>query len=153
MFTHRMSLLILVPVLVLATACGGVARRQEARQSTVATAPVTHQDTAVYYGQVSSIEVVDGKSSGAGGAVLGAVLGGVIGRQIGNGTGRDVATGLGVVGGALIGRNIQKRKESDIYRVIVRLDNGGTRSFDYQRIDDLGVGDRIKIEGGQLVRL
>lgn len=153
MLTHRLSLLVLIPVLVLVTACGGVGRREEARQSTVAQAPVNHTDTTVYYGRVSSIEVVDGKSSGAGGAVLGAVLGGVIGRQIGSGTGRDVATGVGIVGGALIGRSIQKRKESDIYRVIVRLDNGGTRSFDYQRIDDLSVGDRIKIEGGQLVRL
>jgi outer membrane lipoprotein SlyB len=153
MLTHRLSLLVLIPVLVLMTACGGVARRQEARQSNVAQAPINNTDSAVYYGRVSSIEVVDGKSSGVGGAVLGAVLGGVIGHQIGSGTGRDVATGLGAVGGALIGRNIQKRKESDIYRVVVTLDNGGTRSFDYQRIDDLGVGDRIKVEGGQLVRL
>lgn len=153
MLTHRLTLLVIVPVLVLMTACGGVARRQEARQSTVPQAPASSTDTAVYYGRVSSIEVVDGKSSGAGGAVLGAVLGGVIGRQIGSGTGRDVATGVGIVGGALIGRNIQKRQASDIYRVVVTLDNGGTRSFDYQRIDDLGVGDRIKVEGGQLVRL
>lgn len=40
-----------------------------------------------------------------GGAVLGAVIGGILGHQVGGGSGRDVATGLGVVGGAAIGAN------------------------------------------------
>lgn len=39
------------------------------------------------------------------GAILGAVIGGVLGHQIGGGSGRDVATGIGVVAGAAIGGN------------------------------------------------
>ncbi len=39
------------------------------------------------------------------GALLGAVIGGILGHQVGGGTGRDVATGLGVVAGAAIGGN------------------------------------------------
>lgn len=40
------------------------------------------------------------------GAIVGGVLGGVLGHQIGGGRGRDVATGLGVIGGAAIGANV-----------------------------------------------
>jgi uncharacterized protein YcfJ len=39
------------------------------------------------------------------GALLGAVIGGILGHQVGGGTGRDVATGVGVVAGAAIGGN------------------------------------------------
>ena len=37
------------------------------------------------------------------GAILGGVIGGVLGHQIGGGSGRDVATALGAVGGAAVG--------------------------------------------------
>jgi len=43
---------------------------------------------------------------GAGGAVLGAILGGVVGNQIGGGSGRDIATGVGVITGAVVGDNM-----------------------------------------------
>lgn len=142
-------LFLMVPALVLVTACG-----TSQRNDTVTQAPTYSTSSNItQYGRVSGIEVVDGNSRGIGGAVLGAVLGGVIGHQIGSGTGRDVATGLGAVGGALIGSQIQKRNESDIYRVTVRLEDGNSRSFDYQRIDDLRVGDRVRIQDGQIVRL
>ncbi len=39
------------------------------------------------------------------GALLGAVIGGVLGHQVGGGTGKDVATGIGVIAGAAIGGN------------------------------------------------
>lgn len=143
-------LLILVPAILATAACG--TSRGNDRPDSVTRAPQS-APVQVAHGRVASISLVDGESSGIGGAVLGAVLGGVIGHQIGGGTGRDVATGLGAVGGALIGRNLQKRKDTDVYRVVVRMEDGNTRSFDYKRIDDLGVGDRVRIEGGEIVRL
>ena len=33
------------------------------------------------------------------------------------------------------------------------MDNGQTAQYDYQRIDDLRVGDRVRVEGGQLHRV
>jgi uncharacterized protein YcfJ len=39
------------------------------------------------------------------GALLGAVIGGILGHQVGGGSGRDLATGIGVVAGAAIGGN------------------------------------------------
>ena len=43
-----------------------------------------------------------------GGAVLGAVLGGILGHQVGGGSGRDVATAIGVLGGAAVGANVNR---------------------------------------------
>jgi outer membrane lipoprotein SlyB len=107
-------------------------------------------------GRVTRIEVVklEGRTSGAG-AVLGGVLGAVVGSQIGGGSGRALATGVGVVGGAVVGNSIEQRNKADneVYRVHVRMDNGVFRVFDFHQIDDLRTGDQIKVEGGQLYRL
>jgi uncharacterized protein YcfJ len=45
------------------------------------------------------------------GAILGGVIGGVLGHQIGSGSGNDVATALGVIGGAAIGANVDRRPD------------------------------------------
>jgi uncharacterized protein YcfJ len=44
-----------------------------------------------------------------GGAVAGAILGGILGHQVGNGGGRDAATAVGAVGGAVVGNNVAGR--------------------------------------------
>lgn len=44
-----------------------------------------------------------------GGAIAGAVIGGILGHQIGAGSGRDLATGAGVVAGAAIGSQVDSR--------------------------------------------
>jgi outer membrane lipoprotein SlyB len=118
----------------------------------VADAPMgTSSSYSSGYGRVQSIDVVGVEQRGPGaGAVLGAVIGGVLGNQIGSGSGRAAATGAGVVGGAIVGHQIQKRNANDVYRVSVRMDNGERRTFDYERIDDLRVGDRVRVEGGQI---
>ena len=107
-------------------------------------------------GVVRNIEIIATASrNNAGGAVLGAVIGAVIGHQIGGGMGRAVATGAGAIGGAVVGNAIENRnrRDDEVYRVSVRFDNGSVRDFDFQRIDDLRTGDRVKFEGGQLHRL
>jgi uncharacterized protein YcfJ len=99
------------------------------------------------YGQVRAIDLVrsEQRTSG-GGAVLGAVLGAVVGNQFGSGSGRAAATGVGAVGGAVAGNAIEKRQRADneAYRVSVRFEDGSVRDFDFQNIDDLRVGDRVK---------
>jgi outer membrane lipoprotein SlyB len=106
------------------------------------------------YGVVRSIEVVPVASSrpvGAG-AILGAIVGGVVGNQFGSGTGRAVTTLGGAAAGAYAGNEIQKRtrRDDEVYRVSVRFEDGSIRDFDYQRIDDLRVGDRVQLVDGQL---
>ncbi len=108
------------------------------------------------YGRVTDIQIFsrESKSSG-GGAVLGAVIGGVIGHQLGSGSGRDVATGAGVIGGAVAGNKVEKRRgrDDEIYRVTVRFENGSRQEFDYEDINGLRVGDEVRVEDGQLQRL
>jgi outer membrane lipoprotein SlyB len=108
------------------------------------------------FGQVNRIDVIPAaQRTSGGGAVLGAVIGAVIGRQVGSGMGRAVATGVGAVGGAVAGNAIEahQRRDNELFRVGVRFDDGAYREFDFQRIDDLQVGDRVKFEGGQVHRL
>lgn len=147
---HRITMVCCASALVLLSACSSDRQPTQPTFDTGSAAGITQA-----YGRVSQIEVVSSatRSTGAG-AVLGAVIGGVLGNQVGGGSGRDLATGVGVIGGAVIGNQIERRNKRDdeVYRVHVRLDNGRVVSFDYQRIDDLRVGDRVRIVDGQLHR-
>lgn len=150
MMSRKLSVLCSVSALALITACSSNPPRNDAVFD-----PASSTSNAVTFGNVSNIEIVSVASrSSGGGAILGAVIGGVLGNQVGKGSGRDAATVVGAVGGAVIGNQIERRNKSDneIYRVSVRLDNGRVAQFDYQRIDDLRVGDRIKVQDGQLHR-
>ncbi len=111
------------------------------------------------YGVVDAIEIIRGSGDGIGGsgigagAVIGGVVGGVLGHQVGGGTGKDVATVAGVVGGAMAGHQIEKsNKQQDAYRIRVRLENGGYQAVTQQSINDLRVGDRVRIENDRVSR-
>ncbi|HEX5365023.1 MAG TPA: glycine zipper 2TM domain-containing protein [Gallionella sp.] len=106
------------------------------------------------YGVVDGIEATRGSDGGIGaGTVIGGVVGGVLGHQVGGGTGNDVATVAGVVGGAVVGHQIEKsNRQADSYRVRVRLENGGEQTVTQQSIDDLRIGDRVRIESGRVSR-
>lgn len=154
MITRRLSTAAALTSLALLSACVVAPPRERAVYEPQ---PVSRQ-VPVYaeYGRVENIGYVQvsQRTSGAG-AVLGAVIGGVIGNQFGSGTGKALATGAGAIGGAVAGNAIEgrNRRDDEVYRVQVRFDNGSVRDFDFQRIDDLRVGDRVKFEGGQLHRL
>jgi outer membrane lipoprotein SlyB len=111
------------------------------------------QPSYVQYGQVTRIERVGGEASGSG-AVIGGVVGAVVGRQFGgSAAGRNTGTLLGAVGGALIGHQIERGQSSNgAIRVSVQFDNGSARYFDYAELGDLRVGDRVRLQDGQLYR-
>jgi outer membrane lipoprotein SlyB len=121
--------------------------------STAAAQPTYDEPVRAEYGVVRAIDIVPvaSRPSGAG-AVLGAIVGGVVGHQFGSGTGNALTTIGGAVGGAAAGNAIEQRtrRDDEVFRVTVRFDDGSVRDFDYQRIDDLRVGDRVKLEDGQL---
>lgn len=118
----------------------------------------TQPGNAVEYGRVTAMNVVQTpqKAQGSGlGAVLGGVAGAAVGNQVGGGTGRTIATIVGAVGGALAGNEIEKSRNTQVdqsYRVTVRLDNGGTRVYNLSSASDLHIGDRVRIQNGQLSR-
>ncbi len=114
----------------------------------------------VEYGQVANIEVLRTSTPGygptGGGAVAGGVIGGVVGNQFGHGSGRAAATALGVIGGALLGNTIEAQANGprayESYRVSIQTDNGAYRAFDVPSPGDLRVGDRVRIDNGQISR-
>lgn len=110
------------------------------------------------YGRVSDIDAIGiprEQPQGAG-AVAGGIIGAIIGRQFGHSSsGKNVGTVAGAVGGAVVGNEIERnaRRDEGGVRVTVRLDGGGSRRFDFRDSGDLRVGDRVRIENGQLYRL
>ena len=70
--------------------------------------------------------VTKGEGSGIG-VAGGAVVGGLLGHQVGGGSGKQIATVVGAVGGAVAGNEVEKRmKSSKSYDVTVRLEDGTT---------------------------
>ncbi|MDI1258517.1 glycine zipper 2TM domain-containing protein [Aquabacterium sp.] len=61
------------------------------------------------------------RSSGAG-ALLGAIAGGVVGNALGKGGGNALATGVGVIGGAVLGNHIESDGRQDMTRSVRRCE-------------------------------
>ena len=84
---------------------------------------------------------------------LGAIVGGLgglgIGSLIGGGTGRDVAMVAGALGGALLGNDIQKKRDQPEagQQIIVRLKNGVLVQITQPLDPSLRVGQRVYVEG------
>ena len=94
----------------------------------------------------------EGEGSGAG-AVIGGVLGGVIGHQVGSGRGNTAATVVGAGAGAYAGHQVEKnQKASTTYEVIVKMEQGNTRTFTFSNPTSYKVGDKIKIVDKKLTR-
>lgn len=148
----------LASMLAFAAGCSSVREQPASTYGSVGAVPTASSSSNyefLQYGTVSDIHQLDASQRKAGaGALIGAVVGGVLGNQVGSGTGRTAATAIGAVGGAVAGNEIEKRSANPqtYYQINVRLDNGDMRSFDYQDLNGLRVGDRVRIENGQLQR-
>ena len=89
--------------IVLGTA--GLAAAQE-QGRVLSVTPIVQQ--VAYPRQVCSNETVySGQRTTGGGAVLGAIAGGAAGNAIGKGNGRAAATAIGLIGGAVLGNQIE----------------------------------------------
>jgi len=105
-------------------------------------------------GTVTNVRTVkiEGKGSGAG-VVAGGLVGGVLGHQVGGGTGKDLATIGGVVGGAYLGNQAEKKsKETLQYRVTVKMENGSNKTFRFSSPTSYKIGDKIIVKSGKLTR-
>ena len=103
-------------------------------------------------GVVESINTVDQRAEGSGvGAAGGAILGGLLGNQVGGGHGRQLATVAGAVGGAVAGNQVETHmKTTRTWRIVVRMDNGTTRTFNQSAQPAWGTGDAVRVVNGQL---
>jgi len=155
MNTRLLTVAVCTATAALMGACASGPRSGHASAPVYSDAP-QYSNQYAQYGQVNRIDVISTASrTSGGGAVLGAVLGAVVGNQFGSGSGRALATGAGAIGGAVAGNAIERRtrRDDEVFRVGVRFEDGSYREYDFQRIDDLQVGDRVKFEGGQLHRV
>lgn len=105
-------------------------------------------------GRVMEVERYVKKGEGSGvGMVAGGVAGALIGNQIGKGDGRKVATVAGAAGGAYVGNEIEKNSKSiNMLRVVVKMDEGGTRTFNVKDQGQFRDGDRVHLVDGKLKR-
>ena len=130
---------------------------QYPNQSPSAQYPQYPQSQAARYGYVDAVEVVAGepRSGGPGiGAIGGAIAGGVLGNQVGSGTGRAAATVGGAVAGGVIGHQVEQHvrrgDNATMYRFRVRMDDGSYQTYTQERHDNIRVGDRVRVENGQV---
>ncbi|MBC7414495.1 MAG: glycine zipper 2TM domain-containing protein [Herminiimonas sp.] len=119
--------------------------------------PSSQQGYATAYGVVDSIQVVQGNTNTSPGlgTVAGVIVGGLLGNQVGGGGGRAAATVAGAVGGGLVGNNLEKGNRGagpGLYQIGVRLDNGSYQTITQDSAADLGIGNRVRIDGGRVYR-
>ena len=122
------------------------------------TVSTTNDNRYAQYGRVTRIDTVqeERRSSVGVGTVLGAVVGGALGNQVGGGTGRTAATVAGAVGGGVVGNQVDRRRaQGNVsgYDVFVHLDNGDSRVIQVGDTAGLEVGERVRVEGSNIVRL
>ncbi len=85
------------------------------------------------------------------GAIAGGVAGAALGNQVGKGSGNTAATVLGAVGGAVAGREIEKNvKSGSRFDVVVRLDNGTSRTMSYDNDPGVSAGAKVQFVGDVL---
>ena len=121
----------------------------------VAIAPAPNAQAACdNCGTVTDVKTIKKEGQGSGlGAVAGGVIGGVLGHQIGSGRGNTVATVAGAGAGAYAGHQVEKNQSaSTSYEVIVKMEDGKTRTFTFSAETSYRVGDKIKVVDGKLTR-
>ena len=115
------------------------------------------QGYSTMYGVIDSIQVVQGNTNTSPGlgTVAGVVVGGLLGNQVGSGNGRAAATVAGAVGGGMVGNNLEKNNRASgpgLYQIGIRLDNGSYQTVTQDSAADLGIGNRVRIDGGRVYR-
>lgn len=91
--------------------------------------------------------VEQGQTTGVG-AVIGGIVGGVAGNQVGGGSGQQIATVAGVVGGALLGNNIERNRNAVSYTdITVEMDTGERQTIRVDTPVTFGVGAAVNVQG------
>ena len=105
-------------------------------------------------GTVTDVKTVTKKGEGSGvGMVAGGVIGGVLGHQVGSGRGNTAATVVGAGAGAYAGNEVEKNKNTKTsYQVVVKMESGENRYFNYASPTSYKVGDSVKVVDKRLVR-
>ena len=98
--------------------------------------------------QITATQIESNHHRGVG-AIVGGLGGLGIGSLIGGGTGRDVAMVVGTIGGALLGNDVQRKRDQpeSAQQVIVRVRSGVLVAITQPVDARLKVGQRVYVEG------
>jgi len=124
--------------------------RDDARNDDYRPAPVAAVCTDC--GTISNVRAIQHEGEGTGlGAVGGAVIGGVLGNQVGEGNGKRAARIGGAVLGGLAGHQVEKRVRSNTsWEVDVRMNDGSTRTVSYSQQPTWQAGDAVRVDDGEI---
>lgn len=105
-------------------------------------------------GVVEAVNAVEVKGDGNYlGTIGGGVVGALLGNQVGGGNGRTAAQIAGALGGAYAGNQLQKNmQKATHYEVLVRLQNGGTQTVNFEAEPQFRVGEKVRITDNTLAR-
>ncbi len=109
-----------------------------------------------YTGVVKAVEDVQVKGDGTWTSLAGMVAGGVLGHQIGGGEGKDLATMVGTMGGAIAGAEADVKNAQ---RITIEFDSGKTITtvlpIDGNNPNSYKAGDRVTvfITGGKVTEI
>jgi outer membrane lipoprotein SlyB len=105
-------------------------------------------------GTVTDVKTIKKEGEGSGvGAVAGGVIGGVLGHQVGSGRGNTAATIVGAGAGAYAGHQVEKsQKSTTTYQVVVKMEDGKSRTFNFSKETSYRAGDKVKVVDGKLTR-
>jgi outer membrane lipoprotein SlyB len=123
-----------------------------APQAPVVQAPPAPVAQAGILGRVESVREIEQQGQHTGlGPIAGGVAGAVLGHQFGNGWGNKILTVAGAAGGAIAGREIEKRaRATKSWEINVRLDDGTVKSFPSSTSPYWNAGDRVRLVDGRL---
>lgn len=104
-------------------------------------------------GLVESVREVKAPADPSGlGAAAGGVVGGLLGNQVGKGSGRTIATLIGIAGGAYAGHQVEKtQRTTSRWEVGVRMENGEHRTVTLDAEPVWRTGDKVRLQGNRLV--
>ncbi|HSP59002.1 MAG TPA: glycine zipper 2TM domain-containing protein [Halomonas sp.] len=106
----------------------------------------------VSFGTISALRQVqiqaDSRAGGLLGSGGGAVIGGLLGNQVGGGSGRQLATVAGALGGAVAGTRVEESTNRvDAWEMEIRQDNGQNVVVVQKADQNYQVGQRVRLIG------
>lgn len=127
-----------------------------AKARLAAASPTTASGTAACAGcgKVTAVAVIEKAGEGSAlGLIAGGAAGAILGHQVGSGTGQDLATVAGALGGAYAGKKIEeKAKTHKVWQISVQYQDGSKGSFEFNQDPGFQVGDAVRKSGDTLVR-
>ena len=119
-----------------------------------APAPVPAKVVCADCGKVTAVTTAEkAGDSGALGVIAGGAAGALLGHQVGGGTGKDLATIAGALGGAYAGKKIEGMvKTQTVWTVSVQYADGRKANFEFQQDPGMKIGDSVKNAGASIVR-